>query len=180
MDCRVPIRTNVILDVIERTRDSDALPITLAQAKAYLKMEDIDDDDALIESLIKEAVNWLETYCDISAVPQEVTAYLQVKNRIDLPCGPVTEIVSVVPDNGSDNRDIKPVPGFARINGYGLYTITYKAGYTTLPDALTGAILSYIAYCYEHRGDDAIDENAPEFALQARHKAFPFIRSIDF
>lgn len=176
------IKTNVVLADPIRVRESAALPITLDQAKAYLKMTGIDDDDPIIEQLISEAVDWLETYCDISAVPQTVTAELQVKNKIYLPCGPVVSITTVTPSEDAGTHTVMSIPGDGAIKGCGIYTVVYEAGYPDgqLPAALKGALYSYIAYCYEHRGDNALNENAPEFAAQAKQKAFPFIKSISF
>jgi hypothetical protein len=179
------IRSNRSIDV-QRVRTSNLpedLPVSLQTAKEWLKMAGIDDDDALIQELISEAVDWLEEYCGLSIVPQTITAYLIVKNRIELPYGPVNTITSVNdaaydPLTSTCNL-FNPSTGFVNISGYGTYTVEYEAGYTVVPPALIGAIKAYVAYAYEHRGDD-FDETSTEFVSTAAHKAFPFTRNMVF
>lgn len=175
------IRTNKILDV-QRTRisaDVVDLPITLDQAKAWLKMDGITDDDEIIQTIISEAFDWIEEYCGVSIVPSNVVAVIEVKNRAELPYGPVTDVTSVNEDADISGLCLYPATGFVNVATPGRFTVGYTAGYTVIPAALLGAVYGYISYAYEHRGDD-FDENSNEFATVACKKAFPFSRNIGF
>lgn len=174
-------RSNKVIDSQrERTGTSpDDWPITLAQVKSYLKMDGINEDDAIISEMIDEAIDWIENYCSISLIPQTVTVYLEVKNRIELPFGPVVSVDSINDITDFNADSLFPATGFVNLCGYGRYTVVYTAGYATIPASLIGALYAYIADVYEHRGD-AYDETNPDFASVAAHKAFPFIRDICF
>lgn len=172
------IRTNKEIDV-QRTRLEGDLPITLAEAKIELKMTGIDDDDTIITRLISEAVDWAELFCGVSIVPQKVVAYLEVKNRMELPYGPVVSIDLINEVAPLDFSCFIPATGFVTLHGYGRYTIEYTTGYAVIPPSLLGALYGYICYAYEHRGD-AFDEGSVEFAQVAINKAFPSSRNIGF
>lgn len=157
------------------------LPITLDQAKAYLKMTGIDDDNAIIEQFISEAVDWVQEYCGVSIIENDVVAVVEIHNRISLPYGPVKEVSKV---NGAvpvttGCYELFPATGDVRIHGNGRFTIEYTAGYDPIPPKLLGAMYAYIAFVYEHRGDD-LDENGSDFAPEARKKANAYVQTIVF
>lgn len=154
-------------------------PITLEQTKSYLKMDGIEDDDLIISDMISEAIDWVENYCSISLIPQTITAYLEIKNRIELPFGPVVSVDSINDVTDFNTNALFPAAGFVNLTGSGRYTVVYTAGYTVIPAALIASLYAYVSYAYEHRGD-ALDETGPDFAAVAAHKAFPFIRDICF
>lgn len=175
-DC---IRTNIVTGVPSRVLDSDDMPITLEQAKAWLKMEGIDDDDLIINDLISEAVEWVQEYCGISVMPQTVTAYIQVKNSLELPYGPVLSVLTVdgLELYGSNILDMPN--GFVSISKPGKYPVVYKAGYDPVPAGIIGVIKAYIAYAYEHRGDD-LEEVTEKISPVAIQKALPYVRNVGF
>lgn len=177
------IRTNKVIDVQKERVGTglESYPITLAQAKAWLKMTDIDDDDDIIQRLIEEGTDWLEELCGISITETAVTSYLQVHNRVELPYGPVMAITAVndIPYDPAVNNCVYPTTGFANLSGHGTYKVEYDAGYTSPPTALIGALYGYIAYAYENRGDD-FDMSSDKFASVALNKALPFTRNYAF
>lgn len=178
---------NLVLDVVVADPIIPvAEAITLAQAKHYLKMEGINDDDDIITELITEARIWAEKFCAISILSKTVTAILQVKNRIELPYGPVIDISAVVIKDRLGNIVVPGCTtivgldgGFPHIAGYGQFQVEYDAGYPIVPADLIGAMLAYIAFAYEHRGDD-LEETEANFAPIARKKAFRYKRQMGF
>lgn len=174
-------RSNKVIDVTREKTDATPTgwPVTLEQVKLYLKMDGITDDDMVIEQMVDEGIDWIENFCSISILPQTVTAYLEIKNRIELPFGPVVSVDSINDSATIDLSCLFPSTGFVNLSGYGRYTVVYTAGYDVMPPALIGALLGYVSYAYEHRGD-AFDETTTEFAAICTHKAFPFIRDICF
>ncbi len=174
-------RSNKVID--EQRTKIDATPtgwpVTLEQVKSYLKMDGIEDDNAVISQMIDEGIDWIERYCSISILPQTIVAYLEIKNRIELPFGPVASIESINGVTAFNTNCLFPQTGFVNLSGYGRYTVEYTAGYEVVPAALIGGLLGYVAYAYENRGD-AFDENSEAFASVCAHKIFPFTRDICF
>ena len=147
---------NLILD-IQFSNESTTEPVTLAEAKNWLKI-DVPDDDTLLSTLITSARQDCESYLNISLIERTVTAYLQIGlDEIRLPYGPVKTVTNVTNFRGD------------RIHGYELkyekfkaldscteVTATYDAGFINgaLPKHFKVAILNQIAWQYEHRGDE--------------------------
>lgn len=79
-------------------------PLTVAQAKAHLRV-DGNDDDTLIEALIAEARLFVENQTGLALLEQTFTASLDNfprSGKIELPRAPVTEIVEFVYDDEND------------------------------------------------------------------------------
>src|ERR1044072_3202563 len=139
-------------------------PITLQEAKNWLKIE-VSDDDSLIEALIIAARQACEGYTALSFVEREVTAILKNElGNIRLPYGPVNEIISmhdaydeeIIEDNYTVRGDtvkyiLSPLSCWLKV--------TYNAGYSVLPKQFKTAVLMQIAWLYQHRGD-AMDNDA--------------------
>ncbi len=131
-------------------------PVTLNQAKEWLKVE-VSDDDAIITALIRAARRSCEGYCSKSFVERTVTAVLKNElGNIKLPYGPVNNIVSVsdsdsaaITDYGitgiSDKRLSWPVTSYVKIE--------YTAGYAVCPDDFVTAIKMRLTELYQNRGD---------------------------
>lgn len=154
-------------------------PVTLAEAKAQLKVDHSDEDD-LITSLIIAAREISEAYSGRSFISQTRTVtmdrfpYCRTKEII-LPYGPVTAVTSftyldtnglsqsltgggtdyTADSNGEIYRmkhiDQWPDTQEDRLN---TVTIVYTAGYTTLPTVVKQAILQQVASMYENRSDE--------------------------
>jgi hypothetical protein len=167
----------------EETNPPLVEPVTLQQAKAWLKMEAIDDDDDIITDLITQSRVWLETYCGITLVQRNVTAIIEVNKRLELPLGPVMIGSIVVQDiNNSivDNpKIIGPDNSFVILEGQGQFTVSYLAGYDIMPHWAKMALKQYLTYSYEHRGD-GLDEDRKEYAYEAKRTAFPYRRNLSF
>lgn len=134
-------------------------PVTLQEAKDWCAI-DVSDNDALITSLITAARIICENYANLSFIKRTVTA--KIKNGLGglvLPYGPV---IGTPTAKDSDNADITD---FDLDNSYsGNITVTYQAGYETLPQNLKTALLNQIAFLYENRGDVRLQSGLSEEA----------------
>lgn len=123
-----------------------AMPVSLAEAKAHLRV-DHNDDDALITALIAAAVDHLDGWTGILGrclVEQEWRQDFDAFALcLPLPLGPVIEIVGVA--SGADTMDasaysLKTDAGgrsrveFSGISVSGPVSVTYRAGYATIPE----------------------------------------------
>lgn len=145
-------------------------------------MDGITEDDDLIMELIEDAFNFVELVCGLSLVPTQISTTLEVLNRIELPYGPIIGDL-IISSTVSSTALSNPLPdtGFVLFSACtGSYFATYTAGYVNwvdVPAGIKGAIKAYIAYCYEHRGDD-YDVSDPGFASVAMRKLFPYKRTL--
>jgi len=150
-------------------------PVSIDEMKDYLRLEgyvdsdestsdelsDFDFDDALIADLIKASREAIEEGARISIIPKTLEAVLtNLCGMIEIPCGPVGEIVSVLDEDGveitSDNY--KVIGNKWKYLAYPCYahlTLTYEAGYETCPKPIKIDIMRLCAYMYENRGEDA-------------------------
>ena len=74
---------------LSRTTEAVIEPVTLAEAKAHLRV-DISDDDTYISALIKGAREWVEDYLDCSLITQQFTVRMDnFPTEIELPRPPM-------------------------------------------------------------------------------------------
>jgi uncharacterized phiE125 gp8 family phage protein len=167
--------------ILQRTVKPAVLPVTLAQAKADLR-EDRDIEDALIESLIMAATDFMEAPSGVigkAFITQ--TWKLSVPcadrlGRIELPITPAQSIDSITYFDGAGNEQTATVSDF---NFYGeedwaylmpktgkawpaltdqidAITITYKAGFgdsdSDIPMSINRAIRMLVVHWFENRG----------------------------
>jgi len=154
--------------------------VTLAEAKAHLRV-DASDDDAYISSLITAAREWVETYLDRSLVHQQYVMRLDsFPYEIELPRPPMatsgtTTAVTVTYTLGDESTttlstssyrvDRQATPGVVRqlrsgtwpanLDDYNAVTVTWWAGYgssgSSVPVAIRHAILMIVGHWYEFR-----------------------------
>ncbi len=168
---------NQIINVDEDFESGDITePVTLTQAKNYLRLEgftsddsgeqEFDFDDTLIESMITEARMWVEKYTGLYLVPRTLTVVLlNQAGYIELP-GPLVGTITWA-------DDATPVMVGRKVETkYDCkLTATYDVGYTEFPKWVENSILAYIADHYEWRGDDkapAPNERAAQIARPHR------------
>ena len=154
------------------------MPITLDEAKAWLKIElDETYEDALITSMIKSATGWAENYCNIAIVSQSITEVYDLWCRMYLlQRGPVTGIpvvkyravsgaamstypsVSYVVDTYSNPERIM-ITGDAPtvVQEIACVEISYTAGWAVaaVPEVIKTAIKYKVGSMYTHRADMA-------------------------
>jgi len=123
-------------------------PVTLAEAKAFCRI-DADDDDALVAALIASARLHVEAMTGRALVEQTW--------RLSLTCAPLLVELPVVPAIA-----LVAAPDGAALQGDavllaeagGDVTIDYTAGYgdaADVPADLKQAVLTLVAYWYENR-----------------------------
>lgn len=145
-----------------------AMPVTLEEAKAYLKVEGT-DEDTLITSLIKAATRLCESYAGLSFTSQTRTValdYFPYGKGIPLPYGPVAEVDSFeYVDSNGDDETLAVDTGYVIDNTGSVYLlnaydswpdgsgaiITYEAGFEVTPDEIKVAVLQCVANLYEMR-----------------------------
>jgi uncharacterized phiE125 gp8 family phage protein len=155
-------------------------PVTLAEAKAHLRV-DIATDDALISSIVKSAREWCEEYLDRSLVHTQWTMRMDsFPHEFVLPRPPMatsgtvtattitytleTQAVETL-DTATYRVDRHDTPGRIRVVYAGTWpahlfdensvTVTWWGGYgadgTSVPAAIRSAMLMIISSLYEHR-----------------------------
>jgi uncharacterized phiE125 gp8 family phage protein len=155
-------------------------PVTLAEAKAHLRVMH-NDDDAYISTLIKTARQTIEAQTGLGLISQGWSVFLDdwpEQGVIELPLAPVLDI-SDIKIYGEDDTPalIDPAHYYedkvsrpARIilrgsrnwaapgrvaNGI---EILLTIGFTGVPEPLREAVLQLVGHWYETRGDEAADE----------------------
>jgi uncharacterized phiE125 gp8 family phage protein len=152
---------------LHRTGSPPAEPVTLAQAKQYLRVDDT-SEDSLITDLITAVRIYAEDYTGRSLTVQDwqVTYRDHLPAVITLPRPPAQAILSLTQqDEGGavstidsssyrllDTRRLSlDTPRCAA-----LFTLTYTSGEHPLSASVTTqAMLNHLARCYEYRGDMA-------------------------
>ena len=133
-------------------------PVTLQQAKDWLKVES-DADDDLITDLIAAARLHCEKYANKSLVQRTITAVVcNELGGVFLPYGPHGSIVSAADAAGNDVTLTTRGDQFKQImepcSDY--LKIVYTAGYPVCPSLYKKAIKNALMYMYQNRGDAAL------------------------
>lgn len=163
-------------------------PVTLAQAKAWLKVE-TDDEDALIAALIPAARARAEWHTGRAFVTQGWTLWLdRVGDCVKLPLPPLAGVETVTLYGADDAAQVLAadqyrvdVPG-GRLLFKGAHpglrprnaaAIAFTCGYgdaADVPAPIASAILLLVAQLYEHRGDNAAPMPDQALALLAPYR----------
>lgn len=165
---------NLLIDWDDQTSESGITePLTVQEVKNYLRLEgfidqsesissDFNDDDAIIEDLIRSARERIEEFTGLSLIPKTwEIEFTNLAGNFEIPFGPVNQIVYLKDDMGesisTDNFDIS-------LNGRLLkrpldanMTMLYEAGFISIPKGLKDAMYKEVAYRYMKRGDDNVD-----------------------
>jgi uncharacterized phiE125 gp8 family phage protein len=153
-----------------RVSDPQSEPVTLTEAKTYLRV-DSTDQDSLIGDLIVTARALAEQWLKRSLITQswKLSYGLAVGGAIALPMGPIVSITSVVATliDGS-TVTLDPAQYYLNAAQDGIIfkaisigqhiDITYVAGYgdaTLVPKPIKLGILAHIASLYDDRGQNA-------------------------
>jgi len=169
--------------LLRRTSAAGTSPVTLTEAKAQLRVDDT-SEDTLIAALIASSTALVgEMAGRVMAEETWAASWSSIAGDIVLPKSPVKELVSVTYYDSADtlqtmsNSDfylfrsddltsLRPKPNkswpvtAAREDAI---TITFTAGYTTLPTELRMAVLLCIGHLFEHRS--AVDEAMSELPM---------------
>lgn len=175
-----------------------AEPVTLAQAKAHLRVT-ASDEDTLITTLTKAARAHIEAACAVRfAARTGVTAKCDSFDDLSrLPEAPVTSITSIayldatgasqtlassVYELRADGLDaalvLKPDQVWPAIQAGSRITVTAAVGFATAPDDIVHAILMLTAHFYDNRATVSVGNIASELpftvnALICNHRRGP-------
>lgn len=165
------------------------LPVSLTEAKGYLRVDGT-DDDALITTMIKAATEFGERYTRLFFVQRSVVTYRDsFSNSLELRRGPLASVTSVERMVAGVLTAVSTGVYFATVSNsfssLSLKTgqqwptdeddqeqaikITFVAGMAvdeadpSVPDDIKTAILAHVAKLYENRGDCADDNTADKW-----------------
>lgn len=167
-------------------------PVTLAEAKAHLKL-DTDADDALITTLIAAARARAEWHTGRALITQSWTLWLDAWPQvIALPLPPLQAVTSVTTygrDGAAHVLDAStyfvdtiagrialkdghaPPTDLRRLNAVAVaFTAGYGSAAADVPAPLREAILELITFLYEHRGEAPADLPLECLALLAPYR----------
>ena len=168
-------------------------PVTLAEAKAHLKV-DTTDDDALITALIAAARARAEWHTGRALVTQSWTLWLDAwPEVIAIPLPPLQAVASVTTYGRDDaahvldsasyfvdaasgrialNEGHAPPTDLRRLNAVAVaFTAGYGDAEADVPALLKEAILELIAFLYENRGEAPAELPLDCLALLAPYRA---------
>lgn len=170
-----------------RTPISAALPVTVAEAKAYARVTH-SEEDPVFTSLIKTAALEIEQYTDLALLSQTITAITDADPgyTIALPVGPVATGATVtVHAIEADGTATLMASGYWLEAGRyaclhfttdttptGPLRITYPAGYDSVPADLAHALCDHVVRMYGQRGDDDVKQglSAAAARIAARYR----------
>jgi uncharacterized phiE125 gp8 family phage protein len=144
---------------VKVTTDLGAEPLSITEAKAWMRIVDYTSDDTLIESLVKSTRMNLEKYTGLSFGGKTIETTLDNDRlEFELPYGPIVSVTSVQKWFDDEWVTLTPDADYYVVNDtvkvftYAKFKITYTAGFTTLPDDLLTDIKVLVAWQYKNRG----------------------------
>lgn len=171
--------------------DSGNEPITLDEAKAYIKYDEVDNttEDMIIRMMVTAAREFAESETGLSL--KEKTHKMTIIGS-ELPNGifrlqapPIISITSVtkttsgVESTLTENTDyiinggnMLQVVSLAEVDESSTYTVNYESGYceTNIPMGLKLAVMQLVYDLYEHRGSIAVGTISSELIMTYRAK----------
>ncbi|HWA46744.1 MAG TPA: head-tail connector protein [Dongiaceae bacterium] len=166
-------------------------PVSLAEAKAWLRVESGNDEDELIASLIAAARVRCEWHTGRAFVTQGWTLWLDGLGggTVALPLPPLIDVTAVTLYGADDAATVldasdyridapggrlifsSPHPGLRAADAV---SIVFTAGYggaADVPAPIKSAIGQTVTWLYEHRGGDAAPMPQAALALLAPYRA---------
>jgi hypothetical protein len=144
-------------------------PVTLAEMKDYLRLAGFDEsgdfsfDNLLIQTMITGSRQSLEVFTGCSLIPKRIRSVVtNLCGGVTLAAGPVTGPVTAVDSEGVEivSDDIKLIgekfPDLKEPLQEHM-VLEYDAGYPVVPKPIKMAIMAEVAFRYENRGEEAID-----------------------
>ena len=141
------------------TSDLVAEPLSLTEAKAWMRIVDYTTDDTLITSLIKSTRKNLEKYTGLSFGTKTLDVIMENdKLEFELPYSPVQSVTSVEKWDGDEwvtltaDTDYYVIEDCLQVFTKAKFRIVYVAGYTALPEDLVSDMKVLVAWQYKNRG----------------------------
>lgn len=155
---------SIYINSVKIVADAVVEPVSLTDAKNWMRVS-YDSDDDLISDLIASARQHIEKLCSVSFVNKLISANIELTGSVpnvwmvDVPYGPLVCVNELKFKSGFTTYDILVKDEDYEIIGnkiwlysQGIYTITYQAGYGSMPDDIKNDILTLVAWAYENRG----------------------------
>lgn len=159
-------------------------PVGLQEMKNYLRLEDFENggdspsdefdfDDDLIEDMITEARIWGEQFIGgkdymHSILPRDIeVVLLNQGGDIRIP-GPATSDILIADQDGNEITGAKFIGGkWPKLCTTYCHNVvlSYSIGYTSAPKWFVNAIKAYVAWAYQHRGDEIDLKGNPQRAI---------------
>ncbi|KJV68851.1 head-tail connector protein [Candidatus Neoehrlichia procyonis] len=161
---------NSMLHIIRKTLPK-VFPITLLEAKSFLRIRHNTDDD-LIMNLIAISSEYAQWYMEKSLMKQQwqLSCYGSIPQKLQLPFNPIINILSVKIINSDHSETIVPTRNyyidlyqssitFNSIMYVNRIDIIYEAGYSTdiIPMQIKHGILHHVAISYKNRESETIN-----------------------
>jgi hypothetical protein len=153
------------IDGITILADAVVEPVSLTDAKNWLRIGNYDTDDVLIGDLLSAARVHIEKLTGCSLVNKSVRINVELTPQsqgfwiLDVPYGPLGCVDEVKMKTGMNTYDIltkndeyEVIGGKIWLYSPGIYVIKYQCGFNTLPEDLATDILTLTAWSYENRG----------------------------
>ncbi|MDN5248250.1 MAG: head-tail connector protein [Wolbachia endosymbiont of Tyrophagus putrescentiae] len=147
-----------ILPIIftQRKSKSGAFPVTLEEVKTFLRIENNQNDDQLILSLIAMSTDYAEWHMEKSLMKQtwQISCEGHIPRRIYLSYGPVQKIISVTSRNQKLEYYFSSVGSYIESTNTQELNITYEAGYDNVPGQIKQGLIQHVAILYKNRESD--------------------------
>jgi len=153
------------IDGITILADAVVEPVSLTDAKNWMRITNYDTDDVLIGDLLSAARVHIERLTGCSLVNKSVRINVELTPQsqgfwiLDVPYGPLGCVDEVKMKSGMNtydiltkNDDYEVIGGKIWLYSPGIYVIKYQCGFSTLPEDLATDILTLTAWSYENRG----------------------------
>jgi hypothetical protein len=153
------------IDGITILADAVVEPVSLTDAKNWLRITNYDTDDVLINDLLNAARVHIEKLTGCSLVNKQVRINVELTPQsqgfwiIDVPYGPLGCVDEVKVKTGMNTYDVltkndeyEVIGGKIWLYSPGIYVIKYQCGYNSIPEDLATDILTLVAWSYENRG----------------------------
>lgn len=144
---------------IQVTDGSITEPVTLSEAKAWMRV-DYSDDDALITSMIKSARQSLENFLNVALVDKSVVMDVTTTSETDNVRLPFADniyeiaVTDIDDDEAIDAANYKVRGNGVKIGFDGYFSITYDIYVDEAPEAIKEAIKMEVAERYANRGEN--------------------------
>jgi uncharacterized phiE125 gp8 family phage protein len=153
------------IDGITILADAVVEPVSLTDAKNWMRITNYDTDDVMIVDLLSAARVHIEKLTNCSLVNKSVRINVELTPQsqgfwiLDVPYGPLGCVDEVKIKTGMNtyevltkNTDFEVIGGKIWIYTAGIYVIKYQCGFSTIPEDLATDILTLTAWSYENRG----------------------------
>lgn len=141
------------------TSDLVSEPVSLTEAKAWMRIVDYTTDDTLIWSLIQSTRRNLEKYTGLSFGTKTIEAIIEPDRlEFELPYSPVQSVTTVQKWDGDEwvtltaDTDYYVIGDSLQVYTLSKFKITYQAGFTSFPEDLKTDIKVLVAWQYKNRG----------------------------